>query len=55
VTYLCLANAGRLANRLGPSGLSVLTRLSAFVIVCLGAEISWSGLRALIASLGATG
>jgi len=55
VTYLCLANAGRLAKRLGPSGLSVLTRLSAFVIVCLGAEISWSGLKTLVASLPAAG
>ena len=44
---------GRLANRLGPSGLSVLTRLSAFVIVCLGAQISWSGVRTLVASMGA--
>jgi multiple antibiotic resistance protein len=51
VTYLCIANAGRLASRLGPSGLSVLVRLSAFVVVCLGAEISWSGLRKLAASL----
>ena len=55
VTYLCLANAGRLAGRLGPSGLSVLMRLSAFVVVCLGAEIGWSGLRKLLASLGAPG
>jgi multiple antibiotic resistance protein len=51
VTYVCLANAGRLAQRLGPSGVTVLMRLSAFLIVCLGAEISWSGLRALIESL----
>jgi multiple antibiotic resistance protein len=55
VTYLCIANAGRVANRLGPSGLSVLVRLSAFVVVCLGAEISWSGLRKLAASLVAAG
>jgi multiple antibiotic resistance protein len=55
VTYLCLARAGHLAKRLGPSGLSVLTRLSAFVIVCLGAQISWSGLRTLVGSLGAAG
>jgi multiple antibiotic resistance protein len=55
VTYLCLANADRLANRLGPSGLSVMMRLSAFIVVCLGAEIAWSGLGKLIASLDATG
>lgn len=55
VTYLCLANADRLASRLGPSGLSVLMRLSAFIVVCLGAEIAWSGLKTLVPSLGAGG
>ena len=55
VTYLCLANAARLASRLGPGGLSVLMRLSAFVVVCLGAEIAWSGLEKLVPSLGAGG
>ena len=47
-TYFCLANAGRIAAKLGPSGLSVLVRLSAFIIVCLGAEIAWSGARVLL-------
>ncbi|MCJ7453459.1 MAG: NAAT family transporter [Steroidobacteraceae bacterium] len=55
VTYLCLANADRLARRLGPSGLSVLMRLSAFIVVCLGVEIAWSGLKTLAPSLGAAG
>jgi multiple antibiotic resistance protein len=55
VTYLCFANASRLAKRLGPSGLSVLTRLSAFIVVCLGAEIAWAGLEKLVRSLGAGG
>jgi len=52
-TYLCLANADRLASRLGPSGLSVMMRLSAFIVVCLGVEIAWSGLKTLAPSLGA--
>jgi multiple antibiotic resistance protein len=55
VTYLCLANANRLASRLGPSGLSVTMRLSAFIVVCLGAEIAWSGIKTLVSSLGAAG
>ncbi len=55
VTYLCLANAARVASRLGPGGLSVLMRLSAFVVVCLGAQIAWSGLEKLVPSLGAAG
>ena len=55
VTYLCYANAGRISNRLGPSGMAVLTRLSAFIVVCLGAEIAWNGTRALLQALHAAG
>jgi multiple antibiotic resistance protein len=53
VTYLCYANAGRISARLGPSGMAVLQRLSAFIIVCLGAEIAWNGARVLVGSLHA--
>ena len=55
VTYLCYANAGRISARLGPSGMAVLQRLSAFIIVCLGAEIAWNGVRVLAGSLHAAG
>ena len=55
VTYLCYANAGRISARLGPSGMAVLQRLSAFIVVCLGAEIAWNGMRALAGSLHAAG
>jgi multiple antibiotic resistance protein len=55
VTYFCLANAGRIAARLGASGMSVLTRLSAFIVVCLGAEICWNGVRVLLATVTAAG
>jgi multiple antibiotic resistance protein len=53
VTYFCLSNAGRIAARLGPSGMSVLTKLMAFIIVCLGAEISWNGAHVLLANVTA--
>ena len=46
--YFAVVNAGRMAERLGANGLSVLTRLSAFIIVCLGAQISWTGVRTLV-------
>ena len=55
VTYLCYANAGRISARLGSSGMAVLQRLSAFIIVCLGAEIAWNGVRVLAGSLHAAG
>jgi multiple antibiotic resistance protein len=49
--YFSVANAGRIAGRLGPSGMPVLTRLSAFIVVCLGAEICWNGAKTLLSSL----
>ena len=55
VTYLCYANAGRISARLGSSGMAVLQRLSAFIIVCLGAEIAWNGVRVLAGSVHAAG
>lgn len=48
VTYFCLANAGRIASRLGRSGMSAVVRLSAFIVVCLGTEIAWNGARVLL-------
>jgi multiple antibiotic resistance protein len=49
--YFSLANAGRIAGRLGPSGMPVLMRLSAFIVVCLGAEICWNGAKTLFLAL----
>ncbi len=51
VTYFCIAYAGRLTRRLGPTGTSVLLRLMAFVVVCIGAQICWTGVHALALSL----
>jgi multiple antibiotic resistance protein len=44
--------AAPLARFLGQGGINVLVRLSAFILMCIGIEIAWSGLRVLLASLG---
>ena len=49
--YVCYAYADRLAAALGPSGMNVILRLSAFLLVCIGVQILWNGLSALIRSL----
>ncbi len=49
--YLCYAYADRLAAAVGPSGMNVILRLSAFLLVCIGVQIFWNGLSALIKSL----
>jgi multiple antibiotic resistance protein len=41
--YLCYRFAERLVRLLGPVGTNVLIRLSAFIMLCIGIEILWSG------------
>jgi multiple antibiotic resistance protein len=43
VIYLVYRNAARLMDRLGEVGALVMTRLMAFVLLCIGIEILWTG------------
>jgi multiple antibiotic resistance protein len=47
--YLAYRFAAAMAKFLGDTGLEVLVRLSAFILMCIGIEIIWSGYSALIA------
>jgi len=49
--YLCYAFADRLARVLGVTGMSVIMRLSSFLLVCLGVQIIWNGVSALLKTL----
>ena len=49
--FLCYAGAERLARLLGPSGMNVIVRLSSFLLVCIGVQILWNGVRGLLATL----
>ena len=49
--YLCYGFADRLARILGPTGMSVVLRLSSFLLVCIGVQILWNGLQALLSSV----
>ena len=48
--YLAYRFAANLARLLGATGLEVLVRLSAFILMCIGIEIIWSGYSALTAA-----
>jgi len=48
--YVAYRFAGNLARFLGASGVEVLVRLSAFILMCIGIEFLWSGYLALAAS-----
>jgi multiple antibiotic resistance protein len=47
--YLCYRYADRILHRLGPTGTSVVVRLSAFILLCIGVQIGWNGIHGLIA------
>ena len=39
VTYLCLAYAGKLVDRLGPMGIDAITRIVGFFVSAIGARL----------------
>jgi len=47
--YLAYRFAGNIARLLGATGVEVLVRLSAFILMCIGIEIVWSGYTTLTA------
>lgn len=49
--YLCYGFADRLARLLGTTGMSVIMRLSSFLLVCIGVQILWNGASVLLAGL----
>ena len=46
--YICYANTARVMHRLGPRGEQIVNRLSAFLVFCIGMQIAWSGIHALL-------
>jgi multiple antibiotic resistance protein len=49
--YLCYGFADLLAAVVGESGMSIILRLSSFLLVCIGVQIMWNGASALLRSL----
>jgi multiple antibiotic resistance protein len=49
--FLAYRFAGNLVRFLGDVGATVLLRLSAFILLCIGIEIGWTGLSELVAEL----
>jgi multiple antibiotic resistance protein len=49
--FLCYGFADRLARILGATAMSVITQLSSFLLVCIGVQIAWNGMKALLESV----
>ena len=48
--FVCYRFAERMIAMLGRNGTNVLVRLSAFVLLCIGIQIIWTGVKTLIAA-----
>jgi len=46
--YFCYRYAALILRKLGPTGTSVVVRLTAFILLCIGVQIAWNGLEALL-------
>ena len=44
--------AHRIGKLIGSTGMNVVVRLSAFIMLCIGVGISWNGVKALLAEIG---
>jgi multiple antibiotic resistance protein len=49
--YLSYRFAERLGRALGDSAMNVIIRMSSFILVCIGVQILWNGLSALLRTL----
>jgi multiple antibiotic resistance protein len=48
---LCYGFSDRLAKFVGPTAMSVIMRLSSFLLLCIGIQILWNGASALLKTL----
>jgi multiple antibiotic resistance protein len=46
--YLSYRFAERIARSVGDSAMDVIIRISSFILVCIGVQIFWNGLSALL-------
>jgi len=49
--YVCYRYADRVAARFGVTGTQIVMRLSAFLLLCIGLQVLWTGLAELLGSL----
>jgi multiple antibiotic resistance protein len=52
--YVCYRYADRILRRLGSAGTNVLMRLTSFILLCIGVQIMWNGIRTLLIGVQAS-
>jgi multiple antibiotic resistance protein len=51
IVYFFYRNASRLANLIGATGTTIVVRLSAFLLFCIGIQVLWNGAAELLGTL----
>jgi multiple antibiotic resistance protein len=46
--FLLYRYADRVGKAVGPTGTTIIVRLSAFLLFCIGVQVIWSGLEELV-------
>jgi multiple antibiotic resistance protein len=49
--YLFYRNSARIAQFIGATGTTIVVRLSAFLLFCIGIQVSWNGVAELLSTL----
>ena len=51
LVYFCYANAPKITKKIPPSTAHGILRVIAFILLCIGIQIAWNGLSALLATI----
>src|SRR5580698_10112069 len=51
LVYLFYRHSARIAGLMGATGTTIIVRLSAFLLFCIGIQVAWNGLSELLGSL----
>jgi multiple antibiotic resistance protein len=49
--YLLYRHSARIADFIGPTGTTIIVRLSAFLLFCIGIQVFWNGAADLLSAL----
>lgn len=50
--FLTYRYAARVGQWIGHTGMVIMVRLSAFIVLCIGVQITWNGIKALLGTVG---
>ena len=49
--YVCYRHAERISRMIGPTGTTIVVRLTAFLLFCIGVQVLWNGLAELLGTV----